>query len=115
MDEDDLNILLANWGTCPSPCPPYCEGDLNEDCTVGVPDLNILLLQWNRTCGEQQDEKESMAGGGVSHDGLTLNEALEVFGFESVEEFNEWTAVAESHEVHDVAIELLFLMIYPAE
>jgi hypothetical protein len=43
----DLLILLADWGPCPEPCPPYgCVSDLNFDCSVNVNDLLTLLASW---------------------------------------------------------------------
>lgn len=46
VDVKDLLGLLAEWGTCPDPCPPTCAGDLDEDCTVGITDLLIQLANW---------------------------------------------------------------------
>jgi hypothetical protein len=46
-DITDLLALLGAWGPCPSPCPPVCAADLNGDCTVGMPDLLILLPFWD--------------------------------------------------------------------
>lgn len=42
----DLFQLLAAWGECDNPCPPYCFADLNEDCNVNVSDLFMLLANW---------------------------------------------------------------------
>ena len=42
----DLLILLAGWGPCADPCPPFCPADLNEDCVVGAADLLLLLANW---------------------------------------------------------------------
>ncbi len=42
----DLLILLAAWGSCADPCPPFCPADLNEDCVVGAADLLLLLANW---------------------------------------------------------------------
>ena len=42
----DLLDLLANWGPCPAPCPPWCLGDFNKDCTVSTQDLLVLLANW---------------------------------------------------------------------
>ena len=42
----DLLLLLADWGSCPEPCPPFCAADLNEDCVVGAADLLLLLANW---------------------------------------------------------------------
>ena len=40
VDDADLEILLAAWGSSGSPA------DLNGDGTVGVPDLLIILAAW---------------------------------------------------------------------
>ena len=45
----DILAVLAAWGNCPQPCPPYCLGDINEDCVVGVNDLLMVLAAWG--CG----------------------------------------------------------------
>ena len=42
----DLLILLASWGTCPSP-PDPCVADINDDGSVGFGDLLILLAAWD--------------------------------------------------------------------
>ena len=42
IDDDDLLILLSQWGS-----RPCCAGDLNGDGVVGVPD--VLILNGNRT------------------------------------------------------------------
>lgn len=42
----DLLMLLAAWGPCPDPCPPFCLGDIDGDCNVGVTDLLLLLANW---------------------------------------------------------------------
>ena len=42
----DLLTLLALWGPCPAPCPPFCSGDLDGDCTVGIADFLMLLANW---------------------------------------------------------------------
>ena len=42
----DFLTLLAVWGPCPMPCPPFCPGDVDFDCTVGITDFLILLANW---------------------------------------------------------------------
>jgi hypothetical protein len=42
----DLLTLLAEWGACPSQCPPGCAADLDGDCTVSIVDFLILLSNW---------------------------------------------------------------------
>ena len=42
----DLLLLLAAWGPCAEPCPPFCPADLNNDCVVGAADLLLLLANW---------------------------------------------------------------------
>ena len=39
-------LLLAKWGPRPVPCPPFCGGDLDEDCMVSVTDFFLLLALW---------------------------------------------------------------------
>jgi len=52
----DLLALLGAWGSCATPCPPSCLGDISggagiPDCDVDVFDLLELLSQWS-TCGQ---------------------------------------------------------------
>jgi hypothetical protein len=42
----DFLQLLAAWGPCPDPCPPFCRGDANFDCDVGIRDFLIMLAHW---------------------------------------------------------------------
>ncbi len=42
----DFLLLLANWGPCPTPCPPTCGADINGDCDVDVVDFLALLSAW---------------------------------------------------------------------
>ena len=42
VDDDDLSLLLANWGIGDE----WGEGDLNEDGTVDDDDLSLLLANW---------------------------------------------------------------------
>jgi PEP-CTERM motif len=43
---DDLNIVLVNWNTNPTP-GDLLAGDGSGDGFVGVDDLNIVLVNWN--------------------------------------------------------------------
>ncbi len=42
----DFLDLLAQWGACPTPCPPTCLADLDGDCQVGIVDFLALLANW---------------------------------------------------------------------
>ncbi len=42
IDDHDLSILLANWGTGDE----WCEGALDASGTVGDDDLSLLLANW---------------------------------------------------------------------
>ncbi len=42
----DFLILLADWGPCPDPCPPFCPADLDGDCNVGITDFLLVLANW---------------------------------------------------------------------
>ena len=43
---EDFLALLAAWGSCPDPCPPFCLGDIDGDCNVGINDFLTLLGNW---------------------------------------------------------------------
>jgi hypothetical protein len=43
---NDFLALLAAWGPCPDPCPPFCFADIDGDCTVGITDFLLLLSGW---------------------------------------------------------------------
>ncbi len=43
----DFLALLAAWGPCGDPCPPFCAGDLDGDCNVGIQDFLLLLANWS--------------------------------------------------------------------
>ncbi len=43
VDDDDMSLLLANWGTGNE----WGLGDLNEDGTVDDDDLSLLLANWH--------------------------------------------------------------------
>ena len=42
----DFLTLLALWGRCDDPCPPFCLGDIDGDCNVGITDFLLLLGNW---------------------------------------------------------------------
>jgi hypothetical protein len=42
----DFLLLLAAWGPCPEPCPPFCSADFDFDCNVGVNDFLTMLANW---------------------------------------------------------------------
>jgi hypothetical protein len=42
----DFLALLAAWGPCPGPCPPFCPADVDFDCNVGITDFLALLGNW---------------------------------------------------------------------
>ena len=46
VDINDFLALLAAWGPCDDPCPPFCLGDLDADCQVGITDFLLLLANW---------------------------------------------------------------------
>jgi len=90
----DLALLLGAWGPCLAGCPE----DLNGDCDVGVFDLAILLgcwgpcpcsaqAQWNG--GPDGSGKLRFALGG-GNGCLSLEEAVQMPGYEDIGEFIEW-------------------------
>ena len=42
-DVIDLLAMLASWGPCPDPCPPFCTSDLNGACQVDISDFLLLV------------------------------------------------------------------------
>jgi hypothetical protein len=46
VDVVDFLALLAAWGPCPDPCPPYCPADFDDNCDVNVNDFLIQLANW---------------------------------------------------------------------
>ncbi|MCH8053210.1 MAG: FG-GAP repeat protein [Planctomycetes bacterium] len=111
----DLAYLLAAWGPCPSGCPE----DLSGDCEVGAFDLAILLGSW----GPCPDPLEAHWNGGPDGSGalrfalgggngcLSLEEAVQMLGYDSVGEFIEWVLSAVPPEaVYQVAQFLLWLL-----
>ena len=51
VDDDDLNLLLANWNIGDE----WGEGDLNDDLTVDDDDLSLLLANWGAGCSPAPD------------------------------------------------------------
>ncbi len=49
VDFDDLNEVLANWGTSVT---PGLNGDVNGDGVVDFDDLNEVLANWGASCPE---------------------------------------------------------------
>ena len=43
---DDLVMVITGWGACPSPCPPQCPADANNDCLVNIDDLVLVITKW---------------------------------------------------------------------
>ena len=52
VDDDDLSLLLANWGTGDE----WGEGDLNESGTADDDDLSLLLANWGAGCSPAPGE-----------------------------------------------------------
>jgi hypothetical protein len=46
VDIQDFLVLFA-MGPCPEPCPPTCQGDIDQDCTVGIVDFLIMVANWS--------------------------------------------------------------------
>jgi hypothetical protein len=47
IDVSDLLDVLAAWGPCPLPCPPWCPEDVDGTCEVDVTDLLVVLANWS--------------------------------------------------------------------
>ena len=114
VESFDLAVLLGNWGPCPG-----CPQDLDGDCDVGPSDLAILLGSW----GPCPDPSEAHWNGGRGGSGalrfafgggngcLSLEEAVQMLGYDSVGEFIEWVlSVVPPQTVYYVAQFLLWLL-----
>lgn len=62
--------VLSGWGSCPSPCPPYCLGDFNRDCQINVLDLLHVLSGWG-ACPSAPEHYQHDAGNNTHATGLT--------------------------------------------
>ena len=89
-----LRLLLGAWGPCPDP-PAGCIADLDCDDTVGGADTAILLGVWGDCPVGASD------GGGGGDGSLTLEEALALMDYESVDEFVTWLLSADTNEAFE--------------
>ncbi len=48
VDLNDLNFVLANWGTT---VDPGTNGDVDGNGTIDLGDLNTVLGNWGQSCG----------------------------------------------------------------
>lgn len=92
----DLGFLLGSWGPCPAP-PAACLADLDCDGTVEAADLAILLGSWGPCTGGGD------SGGGGGDGSLTLEEALALMDYESVDEFIDWIQSETQDQVLEAA------------
>lgn len=49
VDIDDLMIVMASFGSCPTE-PDPCPADINGDGVVDVEDINLIDEAWGRSC-----------------------------------------------------------------
>lgn len=42
----DMLAVINAWGACGPPCPPFCVGDITQDCVVNVADLLAVINGW---------------------------------------------------------------------
>ena len=98
-----LRRLPGAWGLCPAAPAPRLA-DLDCDGTVGAADTAILLGVWGPCPGGGD------SGGGGGDGSLTLEEALALMDFESVDAFTTWILAAESDDAFDAVQYLLSLL-----
>ena len=104
----DLGQLLNNWGDCP-PLPGSCREDLDCDGSVGFLDQAILLNAWG-LCLDCTPPASAQGGGGSAPSGLTLEQALAVMGFASVDDYIAWGEKATDAETKASGQVLLALL-----
>ncbi len=95
----DLGLLLGQFGTT---CP--CSADLNGDNAVDAADLGLMLGVYAQPCqagcdtgGQQMAMAQSEGAEGE------LLDALNALGWESVEEFVDWSKEADPEKVIEAA------------
>lgn len=94
----DLALLLGAWGLY-GPCPPLRPEDFNQDYDVGPFDLASLLGFWG-TCPINAEWNGGERGAGIrvamgGGEGCPmLEEALQLMGYSSTEEFIAWLMTA---------------------
>jgi hypothetical protein len=111
VDNQDLTLLLAHWtgnnfcSNCDDLCCS-CLGDINLDCKVGIQDLTPLLGAFG-FCPGFGKCADSSASAGFS---LSLTQAVQVLGFESVASYQVWLAGARDEEAFVSAQVLVALL-----
>jgi len=97
VTHDDEDILDEEYGSCTS----GCEADLDCDDDVDNDDLRILLAT---ASGSSLCKIERICDAGDSFGGgVTLEEALEVIGFGSVDDWLAWSADASDENWNSYA------------
>lgn len=111
----DLAFVLGHWGPYPEDCPPFKPTDFNEDCDVGAFDLALVLGFWG-PCPVNAEWnggdwsagiRIGMGGGGGCP---MLEEALQLMGYSSTEEFIAWLMTAFPDRAHRAGRVLLLIL-----
>ncbi len=118
VNVNDWNLLIGDWSG--SPCAG-CAADFDYNLIVDTVDFLELLTRWCDPCtlcpypgapgntagpGEGSQDGGAAPGGG----GLTLEEALWVMGFSSLEEYGAWLDQASDAEAYASAVQLGLLL-----
>jgi hypothetical protein len=95
VDSGDAGLLLAAWGSCPS--PGECIWDLDGSGTVDGVDYGWVFADWSGTgvaCARAFPCSESMLMAGY-----TIDDAIADFGFPSRAAYIEWSATASLEQL----------------
>ncbi len=108
VDTVDFLALLGAWG--PNPGDP---ADFDCDNVVATTDFLALLEHWGPCPTNGQAQQGSAPFGSApeaGEPGLTLEQALLVIGFSSVEDYGAWLEQASEQEASDSALLLAVLL-----
>ncbi|MCA9285113.1 MAG: hypothetical protein KDA22_07875 [Phycisphaerales bacterium] len=121
VDGADLGVLLAAWGPC-APTPTgepsctycvlgsTCPADLDCSGDVDGADLGLVLAQFGCGVPSTGGSGQSAIMAGSEAASLSLEDALALAGFASVEALVQWCATADPSEVEALGIWLAGVM-----
>ncbi len=107
----DLGIFVGSWGACAE-----CPADFNGDDVVDGADMGSILgaVCLGRPCARPacspcpEPESESLSGGGGG--AFTVETALALIGFASIEAFSAWSYSATFEQIESVITSIIVMI-----